>query len=1632
MPLATGSRLGPYEVRGALGAGGMGEVYRAHDSRLGRDVALKILPSDVSSDSTRLERFTREARTIAALNHPHIVTIYSTEEIDGVRFFTMELVEGQTLDALIGPDGLLLTRFFEVALPLADALTAAHQKGITHRDLKPGNVIVSADGRVKVLDFGLAKASTPLEDQAFRPGHEIGRFGASPPRLDLDMTAPPMTSPGMIVGTMPYMSPEQIEGRAVDHRSDLFSLGVMFHEMLTGSRPFGGESSPQLMSSILRDAPSNISDARADIPEALSRLIARCLEKRPNDRVQTARDIYNELRHLQKQIESGSARRSSVHSAMSGTFWIAVLPFTSAGEASVQALADGLTEDITAGLSRFSSLSVLAHQSVREAAARGADSQRVAERLSARYVIAGSVRQSGASLRVGAHLVDASSGTQLWSEIYQRDTSSSDVFAIQDDVTDRIVATVADRSGVLVRSMVQTLQHLSADQLSVRDLVLRCHLFHQLLTPDQHAAFRSALEHALAADARHPEAWGALATLYFAEYAFSLNPQPEPLARARRAAERALDLDASTQNGWEALASIAFFERDEDGLVTAADQAISLNPRNSNTLAWMGMLLLQSGAEEDRGIALIERAMAINPHHPGWYHYGPFKRQFKRGEYAEALRSARRVNMPDFPDAHWAIAAAAGHLGRQSEARSAIDAIRRLAPQLLNRDALHAFTARWHWQEDLVERFVEGFERAQALADAASATRGVHAAERAMHENLGAGVSFSPGRPAKAAERPASDQSTAPRHELSVAVLPFAARSSDEESTALAEGLTDDITAGLAKFAWLSVVSRASAERMKGKAADIKTIGAELNARYVIEGTVRKAGGTVRVSARLEDVDSGAHVWAENYDRDLASGTFAVQDDLTSRIVATVADANGVLMRTRSAALVNKPLEQLTVSELCDRVHWYAEHLRADVHAQFRAAFELAVQREPTSARAWALLAVFYSHEVLVRLNPLPDAAGRTRHAAERAMDLAANAQQTWVAHALASFLAHDLTALRLATERTVALNPLNTRSVATSGLLLAFTGDCQAGADLVRRAVALNPNHPGWYHSVLFFDHFRKSEDESALQQAKAINIPGFVWSHLSSVAAAGQLGRAADAIPALEGLRRNFPDLLDRDRVRAAWASVLWDDGLVARLIEGFDKAVALQADVKKPASEAGRRASVAVLPFTDLSAAKDQEWFCDGIAEEILNALTQLPGLRVAARTSAFSFRGKENELRDIADKLKVSTVLQGSVRRAGDRVRITVQLVDATSGFQLWSERYDREVKDIFDVQDEIARAAAGRLRVTLSGDADKRLVARHSANVEAYELYVKGRGLLYQRGSSVKPALEKFQQAVALDPDYALAWAGIGDAYVVMAYFGVVRRDEARQYGLSAARRALQLDPECAEAHTSLAALTLLVECDRPAAERAFLRALELNPHYIQARCWYALFYLQWTAGRLTEGVDEARKALSVDPMSAYVWMVVGVCEGTAGRDEPCIAAGRHAIALDPQSYVGTWALGVGLCDAGRYAEALEVLDRAAAMSNHHHFALGTMALTYMRDGQPERAKAVREELEQRSKTQYIPCTQLMLAAEATGDRDAAMRYAERAWRDREPPFILLARHFPDVRSLHSDPRFLAILAEMDA
>ncbi len=289
-----GTTLGHYRILERLGKGGMGEVFLADDTKLGRQVALKVLTAELASDSDWRQRFEREARAVAALNHPNIVTIHSVEEAGGVLFLTLELVDGDTLATHIPPAGLPLDKILAIAIPLTDAVGAAHQRGITHRDLKPVNVMVTSDRRIKVLDFGLAKLAET----------EQAAMGVTMPAADL-------TGAGRIMGTTAYMSPEQAEGKFVDPRSDVFSLGVILYEMAVGERPFKGDTQVSLMSSIIKDTPRLLTDLKRELPRDIGRIVGRCLAKDPEDRYQTAKDLRNDLRSLKTDLDSGAVQADS-------------------------------------------------------------------------------------------------------------------------------------------------------------------------------------------------------------------------------------------------------------------------------------------------------------------------------------------------------------------------------------------------------------------------------------------------------------------------------------------------------------------------------------------------------------------------------------------------------------------------------------------------------------------------------------------------------------------------------------------------------------------------------------------------------------------------------------------------------------------------------------------------------------------------------------------------------------------------------------------------------------------------------------------------------------------------------------------------------------------------------------------------------------------------------------------------------------------------------------------------------------------------------------------------------------------------------------------------------------------------
>ena len=352
------------------------------------------------------------------------------------------------------------------------------------------------------------------------------------------------------------------------------------------------------------------------------------------------------------------------------------------------------------------------------------------------------------------------------------------------------------------------------------------------------------------------------------------------------------------------------------------------------------------------------------------------------------------------------------------------------------------------------------------------------------------------------------------------------------------------------------------------------------------------------------------------------------------------------------------------------------------------------------------------------------------------------------------------------------------------------------------------------------------------------------------------------------------------------------------------------------------------------------------------------------------------------------------------------------------------------EDVFAVQDEIASSIAGRLRLTLAGDQTGRQGRAPTQNLAAYELYLKGRGLLYQRGKSIPRALECFEQAVQLDPKYAQAWAGVADAYTTSGYSGFVPGAAVMPKALDAAHRALVLDPDLAEAHNALACATLIWERDYALAEREFQRAIELNPNYAQTRAWYGLFFLHWTAGRFREGYDMLLASQRSDPLSGYASVIVAFAETVAGQQSDAVAHARRGVELDPNSYLAHWCLMEALGHAGRYEEAVASAERALAISGRHVWALCGLVSIYGAWGKHEEARRTFAEAEERRSREYMQPCMLAYAAASAGDVEKGLAYAERAEAERDPLFVLMARLWPDYAPLRRDARFHAIVERL--
>jgi eukaryotic-like serine/threonine-protein kinase len=677
--LAANTTLSHYRILSKIGAGGMGEVYLAQDTKLDRKVALKILPADLAANQDRMRRFVQEAKAAAALNHPNIAHIYEIGESDSTNFIAMEFVDGKTLREKIHGEKSELKVFLKHLLQVAEGLAKAHASGIVHRDLKPDNIMITRDGHSKILDFGLAKL---LETAGLKPDRE-GGLGSS--EIATAMMPVQHSTPGVVMGTVGYMSPEQAQAKAVDQRSDIFSFGCLLYEVATGRKPFAGDSVIDTLHKIIYEPAPAITDFNPSASPELQRVIRKCLAKEPQKRYQTIRDTANDLEELLEEMKGVSDIERSVAPSTNtsstigtdenpkSTFEnhksVAVLPFTNmSADEENEYFCDGLAEELLHALSKIDDLKVAARTSAFSFKGKGANVSEIGEKLGVKNVLEGSVRKSGNRLRISVQLVNVSDGFHLWSERYDREMR--DIFNVQDEIALAVVDALKlklfgnEKAAVLKRY---------TDNAEVHELFLKGRYYSYKYTAEGWNRAIEFFEKAIEKQPDYAPAYAGMAASRGCLWFFGLLPAEQTIPQSKTAAIRALEIDENLADAHLSLAIITFFyDWEWEKAEQEFKQSIALTPNNAEALSYYALFL---GFEErfDEAISLGKRSLEIDPLSPlinmnvGWTY-------FSAGLLDEALDQAGKMIEiePNFYGAYWLKGAICLSEGEYEEAVEAL------------------------------------------------------------------------------------------------------------------------------------------------------------------------------------------------------------------------------------------------------------------------------------------------------------------------------------------------------------------------------------------------------------------------------------------------------------------------------------------------------------------------------------------------------------------------------------------------------------------------------------------------------------------------------------------------------------------------------------------------------------------------------------------------------------------------------------------------------------------------------------------------------------------------------------------------------------------------------------------------
>ena len=1474
----------------------MGEVYLAEDEQLQRKAALKFLVTDLSANPDHLERFLREARAASALNHPNICTIYEINSEGEAPFIAMEFIEGETVSAMIRRRRRNVRQALEIASQVSAALAEAHEAGIVHRDIKPANIIVTKRDQAKILDFGLVKR---VETENVAAGSN--QF---------------LTKAGMIVGTASYMSPEQARGLDVDGRTDVWSLGVVLYEMLTGKLPFTGETSTDTLAAILTKSPVPPSQLAPDIPPELERIILKALTSKREDRYQSAEDLRKDIRNLSRQLEHAVESRSSskAGSTEENTFIFDTAPTEVIAKKTVGIEAENSAR-ASSNLRRYIAPIIGRRSEISDVTQLLRD-----ERV--RLVTMTGIGGTGKTRL--AHAVAETMLPEFADGVFMIELSSV-------SLPELVPASIAQPLGVKDEGL-RPVFDLLKDHLSDKHMLLVLDNFEQIVDAAPQIA-----ELLAAADGLKILVTSRFLLQITAEREFVVPPLSPPSG----------DLLSSFENIKRNEAVQLFTERAQ-----SADPNFKLTPENGRNVAEI------CGRLEGLPLA-IELAAARTRI------LSPSAILSKLENRLQFLTGGPR----DLPE-------------RQRTMQGAID-----------------------WSYDLLDESEKTvFRRMSVFAGSFS----LEAAEAVCSLD----------------------------DKCDVAVLDAITSLIDKSLLIRIDGKGDE-----RRFNMLDVVREYALQALESAGED--AAASRLHAEYFVS-LGEKAEPFLQAAQSAEWLDR----LEDEHDNFRAAMQWSLTNDPPLAVRLGVSLRNFWLLHSHlsegyrwlKAALEHGGEPPVALRFKLMNGLGLAARFRGDYETARKAYADGLAAGEEAGDKQGVALSSRGLGLVAMQLGDTPAA----REYFESGLAISRQLDDKFGIAISLSFLGdcarteRDFSRARPLFEESLALfRELDNKS-AVSDALNNLGAACFGEGDL---AVAKK--------------HFAEAAN-LALDLGNKMTISYSLDGFAALAIENGDPSRAARLCGAAEALRDSIGYKIEaaekvfRDAYLAKLRTLLSDADLARELDRGHatppEKAVTLAFKEHQVQAEeslgiardlglsdmhsgtAPGTPSIAVLPFTHLSTAPDDEYFCDGLAEEIINAIAKIDDLKVAARTSAFSFKGRNISVSEIGRALNVRNILEGSVRKSGNRIRITVQLIDASDGYHIWSERYDREMEDIFDIQDEITVSVVDALKSKLLGKGGDQLLAalvedlRHyTSDVEAYQLYLHGRFFLNRLTTeNSHKAIEYFNRAIVIDPDYALAYAGLADAYIMLTEMGPVAPAEAMPTAKEMAMKALELDPELAEAHASMCMILQDYDYDFVGAEREAEIAIQLNPNSSVARQSYAVLLTK--LDRYAEAKTQFTRALEIDPLSVVCNWVYGFCLFLAGQADDAIKQAQRALELDPNFGVGHLTLAFAYQIKGDYARSVEEYARSCEVTGFHENA------DYIRDsfegGWEGFLRAMTLHQEQRPKTFSSYIIAVLFAA--LGDTDAALKELEASFFKRESHLTML-KVDPRFEAFHDDPRFNELL-----